>query len=110
MSDIHAETAAAMFGVPVDQVTSDMRARGRVINYFQMYQPEGRLCGYVIDPGDEEARPTKCSARTTHVARNSLNKVFIGACGTHIKQIERLVPKEVLQVMTVQEWTSRGGR
>ena len=35
--DIHRQTAALIFGVPVEQVTSDMRARAKTINFATIY-------------------------------------------------------------------------
>ncbi len=35
--DIHKETAAIIFGVPVDTVTSEMRARAKTINFATIY-------------------------------------------------------------------------
>lgn len=35
--DIHKETAAIIFGVPVDSVTSEMRARAKTINFATIY-------------------------------------------------------------------------
>jgi DNA polymerase I len=35
--DIHQETAAVIFGVPVDSVTSEMRARAKTINFATIY-------------------------------------------------------------------------
>ncbi len=35
--DIHARVAAGMFGVPVDQVTNDMRRKAKVINFGILY-------------------------------------------------------------------------
>ena len=35
--DIHKQTAAIIFGVPVEQVTSDMRARAKTINFATIY-------------------------------------------------------------------------
>jgi DNA polymerase I len=35
--DIHRQTAALIFGVPVDQVTPDMRARAKTINFATIY-------------------------------------------------------------------------
>jgi DNA polymerase-1 len=35
--DIHRETAAIIFGVPVDAVTSEMRARAKTINFATIY-------------------------------------------------------------------------
>lgn len=35
--DIHKETAAIIFGVPVDTVTADMRARAKTINFATIY-------------------------------------------------------------------------
>ena len=35
--DIHRETAAIIFGVPVDTVTADMRARAKTINFATIY-------------------------------------------------------------------------
>ena len=35
--DIHRQTAAIIFGVPVDQVTSDMRGRAKTINFATLY-------------------------------------------------------------------------
>jgi DNA polymerase-1 len=35
--DIHRETAAIIFGVPVDEVTPDMRARAKTINFATIY-------------------------------------------------------------------------
>jgi DNA polymerase-1 len=35
--DIHRQTAAIIFGVPQDQVTSDMRARAKTINFATIY-------------------------------------------------------------------------
>ena len=35
--DIHRQTAAVIFGVPQDQVTSDMRARAKTINFATIY-------------------------------------------------------------------------
>ncbi len=36
-ADINTETAAAMFNVPAEEVTSSMRERAKVINYAQLY-------------------------------------------------------------------------
>lgn len=35
--DIHRQTASIIFGVPVDQVTSEMRARAKTINFATIY-------------------------------------------------------------------------
>ena len=35
--DIHRQTASVIFGVPVDQVTSEMRARAKTINFATIY-------------------------------------------------------------------------
>jgi DNA polymerase-1 len=35
--DIHRQTAALIFGVPVEQVTGDMRARAKTINFATIY-------------------------------------------------------------------------
>jgi len=35
--DIHRQTAAIIFGVPTDQVTSEMRARAKTINFATIY-------------------------------------------------------------------------
>jgi DNA polymerase-1 len=35
--DIHRQTAALIFGVPLDQVTADMRARAKTINFATIY-------------------------------------------------------------------------
>jgi len=35
--DIHRQTAALIFGVPVEQVTADMRARAKTINFATIY-------------------------------------------------------------------------
>ena len=35
--DIHRETAAVIFGVPVDQVTGEMRARAKTVNFATLY-------------------------------------------------------------------------
>jgi DNA polymerase-1 len=35
--DIHRQTAALIFGVPVEQVTSEMRARAKTINFATIY-------------------------------------------------------------------------
>ncbi len=35
--DVHRETAAVIFGVPVDQVTGDMRARAKTVNFATLY-------------------------------------------------------------------------
>jgi DNA polymerase I len=35
--DIHRQTASIIFGVPVDDVTSDMRARAKTINFATIY-------------------------------------------------------------------------
>src|SRR5262249_1367054 len=35
--DIHRQTAALIFGVPVDQVTSEMRAQAKTINFATIY-------------------------------------------------------------------------
>ena len=35
--DIHRETAAVIFGVPVEEVTGDMRARAKTINFATIY-------------------------------------------------------------------------
>lgn len=39
MSDIHRETAAAMFRVPLEEVTDEMRARARTINAATLHAP-----------------------------------------------------------------------
>lgn len=35
--DLHAKTAAEQFGVPVSEVTPEMRAVGKHLNYVKMY-------------------------------------------------------------------------
>ena len=35
--DIHRQTAALIFGVPVEQVTAEMRARAKTINFATIY-------------------------------------------------------------------------
>ena len=38
MSDVHSETAARWYNIPVEDVTSEQRKVGKVLNYSEMYQ------------------------------------------------------------------------
>lgn len=39
--DFHAETAARVFGVPVSEVTPDLRSRAKAVNFGIVYGPAG---------------------------------------------------------------------
>lgn len=41
--DIHAQTAAGIFGVPVDQLTPEQRRAGRTVNFGVVYGTDGKL-------------------------------------------------------------------
>jgi DNA polymerase-1 len=51
--DIHRQTAAVIFGVPVDQVTAEMRSRAKTINFGTIYGQGpfalSRLLGITLD-------------------------------------------------------------
>jgi DNA polymerase-1 len=55
--DIHRQTAAAIFGVPVDQVTGEMRSRAKTINFATIYgQGPHALARQLGIPFDEAKR------------------------------------------------------
>lgn len=41
--DIHAETAADLYNVPMNQVTPEQRKAAKCINWFALYSPTGRI-------------------------------------------------------------------
>jgi DNA polymerase-1 len=54
--DIHRQTAALIFGVPVDQVTSEMRGRAKTINFATIYGQGPFALGRQLGISQEEAR------------------------------------------------------
>jgi len=54
--DIHVETAAIIFEVPVDQVTSEMRARAKTINFATIYGQGPFSLARQLDISQDEAR------------------------------------------------------
>ncbi|MBI4521223.1 MAG: DNA polymerase I, partial [Gemmatimonadetes bacterium] len=55
--DVHRQTAAIVFGVPVEEVTADMRARAKTINFATIYgQGEFSLSRQLGIPRDEAGR------------------------------------------------------
>jgi len=54
--DIHVETAATIFEVPVDQVTSEMRARAKTINFATIYGQGPFSLARQLDISQDEAR------------------------------------------------------
>jgi DNA polymerase-1 len=54
--DIHRQTAAAIFGVAVDQVTADMRARAKTINFATIYGQGPFALARQLGITQEEAR------------------------------------------------------
>ncbi len=54
--DIHRETAAIIFGVPLDQVTKDMRARAKTINFATIYGQGAHALSRQLKISNAEAR------------------------------------------------------
>ncbi len=54
--DIHRQTAALIFGVPVEQVTSEMRARAKTINFATIYGQGPFALSRQLGIGQEDAR------------------------------------------------------
>jgi DNA polymerase-1 len=54
--DIHRQTAALIFGVPADQVTPDMRARAKTINFATIYGQGPFALSRQLGIGLEDAR------------------------------------------------------
>ena len=54
--DIHRQTAALIFGVPVEQVTSEMRARAKTINFATIYGQGPFALSRQLGIAQEEAR------------------------------------------------------
>ncbi|HXI35144.1 MAG TPA: DNA polymerase I [Gemmatimonadales bacterium] len=54
--DIHRQTAAVIFGVPQDQVTPDMRARAKTINFATIYGQGPFALSRQLGISQEEAR------------------------------------------------------
>lgn len=55
-SDIHRETAAIIFGVPVESVTSEMRARAKTINFATIYGQGAHALSRQLKISNQEAR------------------------------------------------------
>ncbi|MDF1504150.1 DNA polymerase I [Roseisolibacter sp. H3M3-2] len=54
--DIHRETAAIIFGVPVEQVTKEMRARAKTINFATIYGQGAHALSRQLKIANAEAR------------------------------------------------------
>ncbi|MEO6445385.1 MAG: DNA polymerase I, partial [Gemmatimonadaceae bacterium] len=54
--DIHRETAAIIFGVPVDTVTSEMRARAKTINFATIYGQGAHALSRQLKVSNAEAK------------------------------------------------------
>ncbi len=54
--DIHRETASIIFGVPIDQVSSEMRARAKTINFATIYGQGAFALSRQLKITNEEAR------------------------------------------------------
>jgi len=54
--DIHRETAAVIFEVPVDEVTSEMRARAKTINFATIYGQGAFSLARQLDIPQDDAR------------------------------------------------------
>jgi len=54
--DIHRQTASLLFGVPVDQVTSEMRARAKTINFGTIYGQGAFALSRMLGISLEEAK------------------------------------------------------
>jgi DNA polymerase-1 len=54
--DIHRETAAIIFGVPLEQVTKDMRARAKTINFATIYGQGAHALSRQLKIPNAEAR------------------------------------------------------
>ena len=54
--DIHRETAAVIFGVPVDQVTGEMRARAKTVNFATLYGQGAFSLARRLDISMDEAK------------------------------------------------------
>jgi DNA polymerase I len=54
--DIHRETAAIIFGVPVETVTSEMRARAKTINFATIYGQGAHALSRQLKISNQEAR------------------------------------------------------
>jgi DNA polymerase-1 len=54
--DIHRQTASIIFGVPVDQVTSEMRARAKTINFATIYGQGAHALSRQLKISNAEAR------------------------------------------------------
>ncbi|MGH7536361.1 MAG: DNA polymerase, partial [Gemmatimonadales bacterium] len=54
--DIHRQTAALVFGVPIDQVTAEMRARAKTINFATIYGQGAFALSRQLGISQEDAR------------------------------------------------------
>ena len=54
--DFHAETAARVFGVPVDEVTPQLRSRAKAVNFGIVYGQQAYGLSQVLDIPQAEAR------------------------------------------------------
>ncbi len=54
-ADIHAETASAVFGVPADEVTYEMRGRAKTVNFAVLYGQGPTALGKQLGISREEA-------------------------------------------------------
>lgn len=54
--DIHRQTASIIFGVPIDQVTPDMRARAKTINFATIYGQGAHALSRQLKISNAEAR------------------------------------------------------
>ena len=54
--DIHRQTAALIFGVPVEEVTPEMRARAKTINFATIYGQGPFALGRQLGIPQEEAK------------------------------------------------------
>ncbi len=54
-ADIHTETAAALFGVPADEVTYEMRGRAKTVNFAVLYGQGPTALGKQLGISREEA-------------------------------------------------------
>jgi DNA polymerase-1 len=55
-ADVHQRTAARIMGVPLDQVTSDMRARAKTVNFGVMYGMGARGLAQSLDIDVKDAK------------------------------------------------------
>lgn len=54
MDDIHTQTAAAIFGVRLEDVTPEMRSRAKTINYPHFYSEGPKTMSYRDEPADTD--------------------------------------------------------